>query len=214
MSLKIFVEGIADQKFLHDFILQHYSQKLGYNAKSSEENDIIGVNGWGKIYEGNNGADNLIINQMTNNTDNDGINLLIFDADDDYQERLNQIETWREENELEFEIFLFPNGQDPGDLETLLEGTIAPQNSAIFDCWDGYEQCISQINIEGRENSLTIPARKTKIYGYLEVLHGESNSQKEKIKERNRNYRKTDFWDLNADVVQNLKTFLDPYFNQ
>ena len=47
-----------------------------------------------------------------------------------------------------------------------------------------------------------------KIYGYLEALLGETNSQKELIKEANRNYENTQHWNLDAKYLEPLKTFI------
>jgi hypothetical protein len=60
----------------------------------------------------------------------------------------------------------------------------------------------------------TTPARKTKIYAYLEALLDDSDAQKEKIKERKRDYRETRHWDIAATnpVLKPLKDFLDPFF--
>ena len=56
--------------------------------------------------------------------------------------------------------------------------------------------------------TLTIPAKKTKIYGYLEALLGETRSQKELIKESNRNYETPLHWNLEAEYMKPLKEFL------
>ena len=51
-------------------------------------------------------------------------------------------------------------------------------------------------------------AKKTKIYGYLEALLGESKSQKELIKEANRNYENPQHWNLDAEYLEPLRNFL------
>lgn len=50
-----------------------------------------------------------------------------------------------------------------------------------------------------------------KIYGYLEALLGESKSQKELIKEANRNYRNTQHWHLDTEYLDPLKLFLSKH---
>ena len=47
-----------------------------------------------------------------------------------------------------------------------------------------------------------------KIYGYLEALLGETKSQKELIKEANRNYENPQHWNLDADFLEPLKGFI------
>lgn len=46
-----------------------------------------------------------------------------------------------------------------------------------------------------------------KIYGYLEALLGETKSQKELIKEANRNYENPQHWNLDAKYLEPLKRF-------
>jgi hypothetical protein len=55
---------------------------------------------------------------------------------------------------------------------------------------------------------LTTPAKKTKIYGYLEALLGTSESDKKKIKEREREYHNALHWNLDAEYLSSLKEFL------
>ncbi len=56
---------------------------------------------------------------------------------------------------------------------------------------------------------LTTPAKKTKIYTYLETLLGKSKSQKKQIKDANRNYENTKHWNLDAEYLEPLKEFLN-----
>ena len=50
--------------------------------------------------------------------------------------------------------------------------------------------------------------KETKIYTYLEALLGESKSQKELIKEVNRNYENPQHWNLDSGYLVPLKRFL------
>lgn len=51
-------------------------------------------------------------------------------------------------------------------------------------------------------------SKNTKIYGYLEALLGETKSQKELIKEANRNYENPQHWNLDDEYLEPLKKFL------
>lgn len=62
--------------------------------------------------------------------------------------------------------------------------------------------------------TLTIPAKKTKIYAYLETLPGKSKTQKKLKKDANRNYEKTQHWNLDAEYLEPLKDFLENNLNQ
>jgi hypothetical protein len=174
--VKIIVEGVADVRFVQDYISFLFGEDL------KEKTDILSAGGWTRL-----DSDSAFVQQLNQNRDNGGVNLIIFDADADCQARRKEILDWKEANNLDFELFLFPNDNDPGVLETLLERIINPNNAPIFDCWDKYEKCLGTKEIEGRKVPLTRPAIKTKIYGYLEALLGESLKQKELIKERERN---------------------------
>jgi len=59
--------------------------------------------------------------------------------------------------------------------------------------------------------TLTIPAKKTKIYAYLETLLGMSKSQKKLIKDANRKCENTQHWNLDAEYLEPLKEFLMKY---
>jgi hypothetical protein len=115
----------------------------------------------------------------------------------------------KEQYNVNFELFLLPSNKDKGALEDLLENIINPQNRPIMDCWENYEKELVQLDIPGRTPPpLTTPAKKTKIYGYLEALLFDSKSQKEQIKEVNRNYENTQHWNLDAEYLEPLKKFL------
>jgi hypothetical protein len=203
--VKIFVEGIADKKFLED-----YSSHIFPGFKISDDT-IIEVGGWTNILSHTARGEN-IRNQMKQNTDNGVANVMIFDADDNFAIRKAEIEKWKADENLNFELFLFPDNRNNGALEDLLEKIILEKNKPVFDCWNNYEHCLQSKKIEGRGNPLTTPAKKTKIYGYLETLLGNTKAEKEKIKEQKRDYKNTEHWNLNADYLSPLKTFLLPFF--
>nr|WP_321377924.1 DUF3226 domain-containing protein [uncultured Bacteroides sp.] len=202
--IKIFVEGIADIRFIENYVDFLYGIKLS-------KNDAIETKGWNNLIT-QKGTGQAYINQMNINSDNGGINLVIFDADTDAETRRSDILKWKKENSLDFELFLFPNDKDTGALEDLLEQIINPKNSSIFGCLSDYEMCLGGSKIEGRTEPLTTPAKKTKIYGYLEALLGKARKEKDLIKEANRNYLNEDHWNLSSEALNPLKDFLDKYF--
>ena len=87
MTIKFYVEGIADIKFLSDYIRFQYNVSLG-------NDDIIETGGWTKILSDGEGGE-MITNKMMQNSDNDGLNLLIFDADSDFNQRVRELEKWK-----------------------------------------------------------------------------------------------------------------------
>ena len=192
----IVVEGIADETFIRQYLYHLFGQKV-------PENFILKTNGKDNL------KSSVAINRMRSMTDQGGINLVIFDADDDCEARRSSILEWKELNGLEFELFLLPNNQDKGELEDLLENIINPNNRPIMECWEHYEKELVTLDIPGRTPPpLTTPAKKTKIYGYLEALLGPSESDKKKIKEREREYHNPIHWNLDAEYLLPLKEFL------
>ena len=66
---------------------------------------------------------------------------------------------------MTFELFLFPNNNDIGELEDLLEQIIYKENQPVMDCWSDYEKSLAEIKLPWKQGEpLTIPAKKTKIY--------------------------------------------------
>ena len=201
---RIFVEGDADKKFLSDYY-HHLFQERVPQYSINHTGDLKGdkTGGYKKL------SDEINIREMRINTDQGGVNLVIFDADKDIEARRKELEAVKEQYHVEFELFLLPNNQDTGELEDLLENIINPNNRPIMDCWEDYEKELVKLEIPGRTPPpLTTPAKKTKIYGYLEALLGDSNTQKELIKEVNRNYGNTLHWNLDAEYLEPLKGFL------
>ena len=195
-KLLIIVEGDADKKFMEDYY-HHLFQT------PAPKDGIIHTGGYKNL------ADEVILRQMQMNTDQGGVNLVIFDADDDYKTRWEELSSLKEQYGVEFELFLFPNNQDTGALEDLLENIINPNNRPILDCWENYEEELRKLEIPGRTPPpLTTPAKKTKIYGYLEALLGESKKEKKMIKEKERDYGNPLHWDLDAEYLERLKEFI------
>ena len=195
----IYVEGIADVVFFKQYIHHLWGVEV-------PENSIVKLDGWtnlkGVTWQ----------QRMKTMTDNGGTNIVIIDADKDIDARRSDILKWKQDNSLEFELFLLPNDKDAGALEDLLENIINPNNKPIFDCWEGYEKELVELDIPGRTPPpLTTPAKKTKIYGYLEAYHGETKREKELIKEVNRNYTDPRLWNLDAEYLGALKGFLEKY---
>lgn len=193
----LYVEGIADMVFFRQYIQHCFGIVV-------PEEQIVNLEGWTNI------KGIAALRRMRSTTDNGGVNIVILDADSDFEARRKEVLDWREQNGVDFELFLLPNNHDAGTLEDLLESIINPNNRPIFDCWEHYEQELVQLDILGRTPPpLTTPAKKTKIYGYLEALLGESKSQKELIKEANRNYENPQHWNLDAKYLEPLKLFLN-----
>jgi len=204
-AVKIFVEGIADEKFLKDYLDYLLPNSV---ISSALDETVKNAGGWTNIASKKKEEDDSGINAMRKNTDNGGVNLVVFDADKDFEERKREIENWKGKHNLTFELFLLPDNKSAGALEDLLEKIIINRNKPILDCWDGFEACIQKSASCKMGTDLTIPAKKTKIYAYLEVLLGQSKKEKEKIKERERNYKNAEHWNLGCGFLEPLKKYL------
>ena len=198
----IIVEGEADKKFFEDYYhhLFHEKAPSGSIMHPGKDDDTGG-------YQKLRSQDTL--NALRQNTDLGGVNLVIFDADENPEARRKELLAIRDQYGVEFELFLLPNDKDAGTLENLLENIINPDNQPVMDCWATYEGELEKVRIPSKTPpTLTIPAKKTKIYAYLETLLGKSKAEKELIKDRNRNYENSQHWNLNSKNMEPLKVFL------
>lgn len=200
----IIVEGEADKKFVKDYY-HHLFQKdapehsIIHTGELSDDNNTGGIE---KLRREEN------IQAMRQNADQGGINLVIFDADEEIVIRRQQLLEIKEQFDVEFESFLLLNNNDAGALEDLLERIINLNNQPVMDCWQNYEDDLKTVRIPTKTPpTLTIPAKKTKIYAYLETLLGKSKSQKKLIKESERKYENVLHWNLDAEYLEPLKEY-------
>ena len=198
----IIVEGEADKKFFLDYFHHLFGEQApkGSIIHSGRDND---TGGYTKL------KSEEALQAMRKNTNQGGVNLVIFDADEDAETRRKELLAIKEAYDVEFELFLLPNDKDAGALEDMLEHIINPNNQPVMDCWATYEGELEKVRIPTKTPpTLTIPAKKTKIYAYLETLLGKTKSQKKLIKDPYRNYENTQHWNLDAEYIEPLKEFL------
>jgi hypothetical protein len=210
--IQIFVEGDGDVKFISDYI-SHIIPNVSVDIKKKKVANISidgiakiriqGLEGWSDIQN--------VKPDIKRNEENGGVNLIIFDADTIHNEGgfdKRKQEIHDKISGTTCEIFLFPNNQDDGALEDLFENIINTKNAPIFDCWNKFETCLQDSASPKVGRDLTIPAKKSKIYVYLEALLGKSKEEKKKIKDPFRNFDDTDHWDLDTDYLNPLKDFI------
>ena len=205
---QIIVEGDADKKFFENYYHHLFHEKATQGSITHPGKDGE-AGGYQKLkYEDS-------IRAMQQNTDLGGVNLVIFDADEDPEARRKELLAIKKEFGVEFDLFLLPNDKDAGALEDLLENIINPNNLPVMDCWQTYEGELEKVRIPTKTPpTLTIPAKKTKIYAYLETLLGKSKTQKKLIKEVNRDYENTQHWNLDAEYLEPLKEFLKQHLQE
>ncbi|MCQ2950914.1 hypothetical protein JT182_05910 [Helicobacter pylori] len=147
---------------------------------------------------------------------------IIFDADikkenqesdAGFDNKLKHIREKFKEKGIDFpkeQIFLFPNNQDDGDLETLL--LEIAKHDEFLKCFEGYLECI-----KSKEHYKPIKnIRKSKWYAYLEALGLENLDifdSKGKIKEKHKEeYEKLkEVIDFSLNSLIPLKDFLGQF---
>lgn len=93
------------------------------------------------------------INQMKRTSADNGVNLVIFDADDDFSKKKDELVKWKEQNNVDFQLFLFPDNSSSDELEDLLELVINPENQPVMDCWKTYEDSLKEIDLPWRKGA-------------------------------------------------------------
>ncbi|WP_273899006.1 hypothetical protein KVK73_01785 [Helicobacter pylori] len=164
-EILIFVEGPSDKVFLEVYL--YFLEDLP--IKNFKVKDVKGKDNLSK---------RLLEIEKYDKT------LIVFDADN-YKSNKKEILTVVSKTKQtisEEQIFLFPNNQDDGDLETLL--LKIAKHDEFLKCFEGYLECI-----KSKEHYKPIKnISKSKWYAYLEVFELQ-NFFKDK---RNKNDKKNE----------------------
>ncbi len=198
-EILIFVEGPSDKVFLEVYL--YFLED--FPIKNFKVKDVTGKENLSK---------RLLEIEQYDKT------LIIFDADKDYESNKKEILTVVSKTKQtisEEQIFLFPNNQDDGDLETLL--LEIAKHDEFLKCFGGYLECIKSKEHHEPINNI----RKSKWYAYLEVLGLENLTKtnidvfdgKGKIKEKHQEeYEKLkEVIDFNSNSLIPLKNFLGQF---
>ncbi|QTP04564.1 DUF3226 domain-containing protein [Helicobacter pylori] len=207
-EILIFVEGPSDKVFLEVYL--YFLED--FPIKNFKVKDVKGKDNLSK---------RLLEIEKYDKT------LIIFDANKDYESNKKEILTVvskRKQTISEEQIFLFPNNQDDGDLETLL--LEIAKHDEFLKCFESYLECIK--SKEHHEPIKNI--RKNMLYAYLEVFElqkffqykWDTNNKKQekcliddkgKIKEKNKEeYEKLkEVIDFNSKSLILLKDFLGQF---
>ena len=185
-AVAIWVEGKSDEKFVGDF-LNHLNFSL------SEEAIVITPIGGGvaKLPK--------IESPLSILKNQDATNLLILDANGDFDSCCKAVEEAKA-IPLAFDYyFLLPNHRDSGCLETLLESVAVDAHRGIFECFGDYEKCIKEKSAE-----YNTPDLKARIYAYCEALTSVGKEEKQ-------DYCNSAHWNLDSPALDPLKEFLRKY---
>lgn len=173
-----------------------------------------------------NGVDKLFSEKASNiqtiqKAQEEGIDVIvIIDADTfakgwGYGKRKNQIEEGMHNNNVSFSYFIYPNNQDDGDVETLMEAAaLYASNKVFFDCYTDYETCLKSVKDSNGESLYNVPSLKGKVYAYAEAQTIYNTQQKQRIPLIKRMgcgdwlFNNPNYWNLDVDALQPLKDFL------
>jgi len=198
----IIVEGIADIIFLRDYLIFLNSNLKIITKKITSQLILKSKNITIKIIKSN--SYNAIPALKTKINDDIAQKykvLIIQDTDDitkddgGIKNRIEYLDKIQKSMEVKFEIFLFPNHKDDGDLETLL------LKIADFKNYDTYMECLHKFI--KKEHLDEMIEDKDRIFNYIRMYYG-----KQDAKERNREYI-TEYWDLKSDALKPLKKFIE-----
>ena len=194
----IFIE--SDKETTNEGHFVRHMATLVY-AGNSKEIEIVGTGGYTNL-------DQFAV-QMQRNTDNGIKNLVIFDADfphtGGFEKRQAELLNLKEKEKVDFELFLFPNNQDDGTFEHLLEHLATEEHKGLLECFEGYESCI-----RGRNNPKYVsPDQKAKMYAYVSTQTDPKDIKM--FKKGDWRFNQTDLWNLDVDYLKPLKDFLSLY---
>lgn len=154
-----------------------------------------------------------ILNQIALAQDS-GEQVMVFtDADTlskgwGYDKRKKDIEKGMLDNRVSFSYFIYPNNQDDGDVEVLMEKTARRDiHHVFFDCFEDYEKCVSGLKDESGQPIYHTPDLKGKLHTYMSAQRL-NNKQRRKLGTGNWLFGEEKFWNLNVADLQPLKDFL------
>ncbi len=191
-DFSIIVEGEEDIRFLQDFIQFHF-------GKIVERNSFIDIGGKTETLQKS-------VAKIQSSTEKGNTNLLIFDADDeDYSSTLKKVAAKALELSLSIDtIFLLPNNEEQGNLETLLKSCIDPKNRQLLQCIKDFEICKRKL---GLSNLRDIDAK-----GELHIYQG-SFAGSGIAKATKRTYLDEQIWNLNCEQGVALKNLLKKFMS-
>ena len=174
--MRIIVEGDSDKKFLESYL--KYLNITNYTK-------IVAIGG----------KDNIVNHIELKKEDF----IIIFDADDDYDESKINIENQLEKLDIQNDkIFLFPNNKDTGNLETLIEKIAIYKE--VLQCYDNYESCID--SLINQIPNLKHQAKKSKVFAYMSGFGFKNNIKAE-------DFDLTPYVDFDNIYLNDLKNFLE-----
>ena len=200
MNAHFVVEGESDFIFLKDLI------KHTFNIEISQKDDATILEGKDKLNVSISDIETSLTN-LTQIAFKGKSIVIIFDANGNYANRKAEIEAIlaKANPPIPNNIFLFPNNNENGDLETLLLSLTNPEYTDIMACFDSYRDCLMK-NARYKDR---IPNNKHKVYSYVYTLL--DKKEKDSKAGTKRDYLNKDHWNLEDEALNPLKDFLSGY---
>lgn len=195
-TVRIFVEGTADEQFLRELI-----------ADCCAESECRRF-----VFQPLGGKDNLLApvhwqsqaSFFQEITDAGGTNLVIIDTDNSHTDRVDELRKFQEATSAQFATFLLPDDNRPGELEDLLFDAVPAENQQILTCYDGMLDCL-----RAAVPPFKVPnAKEKKVYVYLDIVLPDPSEQRKLIQPPKRPFRGVSHWNLSANGVEKLRAFL------
>ncbi len=204
------VEGIADVTFLRDYFLYFFpeAEPIKYNIKEKEvkinlNDNSITIKGIG----GCSAVKNNLKPRLEEITDQNIELIIIQDTDNmeikdgGFENRIKYLNQIKLDLDIDFDIFLFPNNKDNGDLETLLLSIVIEEKYVPY--YTNYENyALNLTTFSQKQFSDELLLDKQKVFSYFQAYQGIKNS-----KEENRKYE-SEFWNLGSNKLQPFAEFL------
>lgn len=138
--------------------------------------------------------------------------LILIDADTvakgyGFAKRKADIDNDMQSRNISFPCYIYPNHQDDGEVETLMEAAARRDlHPRFFDCFEDYEKCVSSAKDSQGKPLYNTPNLKGKLHTYMNAQKL-SNKLRRKLGAGDWLFNNTNYWDLNAGDLQPLKDF-------
>lgn len=202
---KIFIEAKNNKTSEY-----HFLQAIINNFLPEAETEFIFMNGIGHLFN------ETILNQIKLAQEM-GEHVIVFaDADTvakgyGYEIRKEEIEKGMAANNVAFHYFLYPNNQNDGDVEVLMESAARRDlHPVFFDCFEDYEKCVSGVTDGSGNQRYNVPDLKGKLHTYMSAQKL-SRKLSDRFGSGDWLFDNEDYWDLDVETLQPLKDFLAEY---
>lgn len=168
--------------------------------------DFICTDGIGNLFN------ETITNQMRQAQAMGDQVLILIDADTTatgygFVKRKANIENDMQKLQISFPYFIYPNNQDDGILENLMESLARRDlHKIFFDCFEDYEKCVSGVKDKDGQPLYNTPNLKGKLHTYINAQKL-SNKLQKRFGSGDWLFNNINYWDLNSGALQPLKDF-------